>query len=78
MISDILFDATAHIEEYEHSDPAYYHGNQPELSIVLTLMDAMGAVLAIPACEKRGDRIARVIREVDLSAVKAAMESEAA
>jgi hypothetical protein len=77
MISDTLFEAIEEIRDYQESMPKSYDEIRSELGVVVTLMEAMRTVLDIPPVppyEDRAQHILKAIREIDLSAVKAALE----
>ena len=81
MISDTLFETIEEIKDYQERMPQCYEEIGAELEVVVTLMEAMRTVLDIPPIapyEEHAQRILKAIREVDLSGVKMALESQAA
>lgn len=74
MISDVLCDAKARIEEYVRIMPKVYAELENEITIVTTVMDSLGMCLDCPD-PRMGQDILDAINSIDLSELKKARSS---
>jgi hypothetical protein len=81
MISDTLHEAIEDIKNYEQTFPEVYGGIEAQISVVVTLMDALRFALDIPALSPglvdRSRLIYQAIGAIDLSKVLAAVDCDA-
>jgi hypothetical protein len=80
MISDTLYRALEEIKGFEETFPEVYGGIESQISVVLTLMDALRFALDIPpispGLKDRSRRIYDAIGAIDLSQVLAAVDRD--
>jgi hypothetical protein len=77
MLSGVLSNAIERIKYYQKNYPEYYDQVAAELSVVLAIVEAQRLMLDTGPYSQWGrrqiDRLGKAIREIDLSAVMAAV-----
>jgi hypothetical protein len=76
MISDVLSDAVCEVRRYQQELPGAYESSSGEIRVVLEVMDALRRLFDAPpdpALRPAREALGAAVRQLDLSAVRAAV-----